>query len=86
MSGATKPIEVMVDVSFKKEIEENRKKRAPIVDTVVFCGRLDLPLRGHHDDGKYHPEVDNYPVGEVGNFVEPLILEFVLVIKCWKSI
>ena len=31
-----------------------------------------MPLRGHRDDGKYHPEVDNYSVGEVGNFVESL--------------
>ena len=72
MSGATKPIEVMVDASLKKEIEENRKKLAPIVDTVVFCGRLGLPLRGHRDDAKYHLEVGNYSMGGVGNFVESL--------------
>ena len=72
MSGARKPIKVMVDASFKKEIDENRKKLAPIVDTVVFCGRLGLPLRGHRDDAKYHPEVGNYSMGGVGNFVESL--------------
>ena len=36
ISGATQPIEVILDTSHKKEIEDNRKKLVPIVDTVVF--------------------------------------------------
>jgi hypothetical protein len=31
-----------------------------------------LPLRGHRDDAKYHPEVGSYSTGGVGNFVESL--------------
>ena len=60
MSGIVQPIEVILDANIKKEIEDNRKKLAPIVDTVIVCGRLGLPLRGHRDDAKYHPEVGNY--------------------------
>ena len=31
-----------------------------------------FPLRGHRDDAKYHGEVGQYSVGQVGNFVELL--------------
>ena len=46
---------------------ENRKKLEPIVDAVSLCGCLGLPLWGHCDDAKYHPEV-----GGIGKFVEVL--------------
>ena len=72
MSGAAQPIEIIIDSGIKKEVEENREKLAPIVDSVLFCGRLGLPLRGHRDDAKYHPEVGSYSSGGVGNFVESL--------------
>lgn len=35
----------------KKTISENREKLAPIVNTVLFCSREGLPLRGHRDYG-----------------------------------
>ena len=60
MSEIVQPIEVILDANIKKDIEDNRKKLAPIVDNVIFCGGLGLPLRGHRDDAKYHPEVGNY--------------------------
>ena len=72
MSGAAQPIEIIIDSVIKKEVEENRKKLAPIVDSVLFCSRLGLPLRGHRDDAKYHPEVGSYSSGGVGNFVKVL--------------
>ena len=73
MSGATESIETMIDTNVKKEIEKNRKLLRPIVDTVIFCGRLGLPLRGHRDDSKYQPEVGQYSTtGNVGDFVESL--------------
>ena len=49
MSGIVQPMKVILDANIKKEIEDNRKKLAPIVDTVIFCGRLGLPLRSHRD-------------------------------------
>ena len=65
----------MLDKSVKKEIEENRNKLASIADAVLYCGRLGLPLRGHRDDSKYHPEVGQYSTGGVGNFIETLNLK-----------
>ena len=44
----------------------------PIVDTIILCGQLGLPLGGHRDDSKYHPEVWEYSEGRVGNFIELL--------------
>ena len=72
ISGAAQPIEVLLDSQLKKEVEENRRKLAPIIDSVIFCSRLGLPLRGHRDDAKYHPEVGCYSTGGVGNFIESL--------------
>ena len=73
MSGVTQPIENIMDANVKKEIEENRKILRPIVDSVLFCGRLGIGLRGHRDDSKYYPEVGCYSTnGNVGNFVESL--------------
>ena len=62
----------MINLSYQKQIEENRKFLAPIVDTVILCGRLALPLRGNSDDAKYHGEVGQYSAGQIGNFVELL--------------
>ena len=58
-----------------KEIKENRDKLASIADAVLYCGRLGLPLRGHRDDSKYHPEAGQYSTGGVGNFIEALNLK-----------
>ena len=72
ISGVAQPIEVILDSQLKKEVEENRRKLAPIIGLVIFCSRLGLPLGGHHDDAKYHPEVGCYSTGGVGNFIESL--------------
>ena len=48
---------------------------ASIADAVLYCGRLGLPLRGHRDDSKYHPEVGQYSTGSVWNFIETLNLK-----------
>ena len=57
MSGAAQSTGVILDANVKREIEENRNKLASIADAVLYCGPLGLPLRGHRDDSKYHPEV-----------------------------
>ena len=59
----------------KRKLRTIEKKLSPIVDSVLFCGRLGLPLRGHCDDSKYHPEVCQYSAGDVGNFIETLNLK-----------
>ncbi|XP_046863470.1 52 kDa repressor of the inhibitor of the protein kinase-like [Xenia sp. Carnegie-2017] len=63
---------MIMDAGIKKEIEQNREILSPIIDSVIFCGRLGLPLRGHRDDSKYHPTVGCYSSGGAGNFIETL--------------
>jgi hypothetical protein len=40
-----------VDKQRKQQAVKNRKLILPIVKTVIFCGRNNIPLRGHRDDG-----------------------------------
>ena len=40
-----------IDVGRKQQADSNRAKLEPIVKTVVFCARSNLPFRGHRDDG-----------------------------------
>ena len=46
----------------KQRVQSNRKKLLPIIETVVFCGRQNIPLRGHRDDAR------NMYDGNPGNF------------------
>ncbi|XP_057316859.1 52 kDa repressor of the inhibitor of the protein kinase-like [Hydractinia symbiolongicarpus] len=56
----------------QKQVADNRKFLTPIVDTIILCGRVCIPLRGHRDDSKYHPEVGNFSTGSTGNFIDLL--------------
>ena len=56
-NGVTQPVNVMFDINLKSRIQENREKLSPISDTIKLCGHLGLPLRGHIDDRKCHPEL-----------------------------
>ena len=48
-----------------KRIEENRKKIQSIAETVIFCGRQGIFLRGHHD----RKTVQEEPLGDYGKFL-----------------
>ena len=52
----------MIDTALKNRVEKNRAKLVPIVKTVLFCGKQNIPLRGHRDDAKYYDKPDT------GNF------------------
>jgi hypothetical protein len=41
----------VIDGTRQKQIEDNRRRIIPVIKTVIFCGRQELPLRGHRDDG-----------------------------------
>ena len=45
---------------------ENRERLVPIIKTIILCGRLGIPLRGHRDDGKL--KTDEAASGIQGNF------------------
>ena len=34
-----------------KQAAENRQRLKPIIDSIIFLGRQNIPLRGHRDDG-----------------------------------
>ena len=72
LKGSGEEIEVMLTKSSEKEVQKNRNKLKPIVDTVILLGRLGLPFWGHWDDSQYHPNVGEYSSGGVGNFIECL--------------
>jgi hypothetical protein len=44
-------IDILLSNRRKKEIEQNRRLLLPVVESILFCGRNMLPLRGHRDDG-----------------------------------
>ena len=72
MKALVEETDVMIDSNCKKEVEENRKILAPIIDIVILLGRLGLAFRGHMDDSQFHPNVGEYSSDGVGNFVEVL--------------
>ncbi|XP_025405672.1 zinc finger MYM-type protein 1-like, partial [Sipha flava] len=45
------PIDIQIDSGIKRKIIENRKNLIPIIETIIFCGRQNLSLRGHRDSG-----------------------------------
>ena len=55
----------LINSQHKKTCEENRKCLKPIVETVIFCGQNNIPLRGNDDSGKI--DLTKQEVGE-GNF------------------
>ena len=72
MKGLVEEIDLMINKNCKKEVEENRKRLAPIIDTVILLGRLGLAFRGQRDDSQFHLNLGEYSSGGVGNFVEVL--------------
>ena len=36
----------------KAQVAENRDRLRPIIKTIILCGRQNIPLRGHRDDGQ----------------------------------
>ena len=40
-----------IDNTRKRQVEDNRRRLIPVIKTVIFCGRQELPLRGHRDEG-----------------------------------
>jgi len=59
-------VALQLDKNRKLQVEENQRKIVPIIETVLFCGRQGLALRGHSDSGR----IDSLelPVVNDGNF------------------
>ncbi|KAL4148749.1 hypothetical protein QTP88_002913 [Uroleucon formosanum] len=63
-------IDIQLNNKLKIEIQENRKKIIPIIETIIFCGRQGLALRGHNDSGII--SLQNSQIYNDGNFRESL--------------
>ncbi|XP_045463823.1 zinc finger MYM-type protein 1-like [Harmonia axyridis] len=64
--GLIPNVEVRQNTALQQQIIENRNPVLPIIETVIFCGRQGIPLRGHRDHGKLNLEI--CPVENEGNF------------------
>ncbi|KAJ8940336.1 hypothetical protein NQ314_010749 [Rhamnusium bicolor] len=73
MSG--KDVSVLLDKEKENVIEKNRKRLVPIIQTIEFCGRNNLPLRGHREKGSMKDETTqkNALMGTQGIFRSLLV-------------
>ncbi|KAH8036785.1 hypothetical protein HPB51_005653 [Rhipicephalus microplus] len=56
-----------LDHGLKKQAEEDRKKTLPLIETILFCGRQEVPLRGTDDSGPINMS-EVLPFKNDGNF------------------
>ncbi|XP_031327454.1 52 kDa repressor of the inhibitor of the protein kinase-like [Photinus pyralis] len=67
MSGSSsmKGIDKVIDVASENQAKRNAEKIKPIVESVLFCGRQGIALRGHRDHGEF--DLNCAPVENEGN-------------------
>ena len=58
-------IQQQLDQQLRKQIKTNRLKICSIIETIVLCGRQNIPLRGHHDSSL---DQEKDPCATHGNF------------------
>lgn len=61
-----------VNVQRLKQVQENRARIKPIIETLILCGRQNFALRGAYDDGNLLNSTSNSLVSNDGNFRELL--------------
>lgn len=60
IENKTFDVATQVDSFRKAQVIENRQKLIPIIETIIFCGRQELAMRGHDDSGPiFNCEKDN---------------------------
>lgn len=62
----------LINTQRRTQVEENKQRLLPIVKTIIFCGRQNIPLRGHRDDGSLSLSEEQGPAHNDGNFRELL--------------
>ena len=65
MKSKQKPISEQLNEAVASQVRKNRMKLKPIIEIILFCGRQNIPLRGHRESSS---SIDNNP----GNFKELL--------------
>lgn len=81
-NSTAKDILSQISKSREKAIQDNRERLVPIIETILLCGRQNIPLRGHRDDGNFmndnssdrdgSTEMDTVVKHNEGNFRELL--------------
>ncbi|KAJ4439280.1 hypothetical protein ANN_07400 [Periplaneta americana] len=61
--GKVENVLVQLNNEVLQTVRENRMKLVPIVKTIILCGRQNIPLRGHRDDGAIDLESENQNEG-----------------------
>uniref|UniRef100_A0A2S2Q2I5 TTF-type domain-containing protein n=1 Tax=Sipha flava TaxID=143950 RepID=A0A2S2Q2I5_9HEMI len=60
IENKTFDVTTQVDSFRKAQVIENRLKLISIIETIIFCGRQELAMRGHNDNGPiFNCEKDN---------------------------
>jgi len=64
-----------------EQIIENRSRLTSIIDTLIFIGKQNIPIRGHRDDGSIFddsqkPTENNENFREILNFRISLVMRF----------
>ena len=62
MENKQAPVHLQVVAALQERAAKNSKILETIVETVLLCGRQNIPLRGHRDDAK-HSEDTNINTG-----------------------
>lgn len=62
----------LVNADRLKKITENRERLKPIIQSIIFLGKQNIPLRGHRDDGALLANYNHYKLNNEGNFRELL--------------
>ena len=44
-----------------QQVQENREWLRPIIESIIFLGRQNIPLCGHRDDGNLHLQENPSP-------------------------
>ena len=65
MAGKKSDVICQIDFERKRQVEENRSKLIPIIETIILCGRQEMALRGS-DESK--PVLEPDPNRNDGNF------------------
>ena len=60
--GKILPVNTQVNNQTVKEISKAKKILPSIIDSIILCGHLGIPLRGHRDDSCYHPKAGDYSI------------------------
>ena len=74
--GKEVPINKVFHSTHKENFKKAREAITPIADTLKLCRHQNIPLRGHKDSTKNHPEVGKSGLTNSGNFVELLMYRF----------